>query len=90
MAMSALLCWSSLFVLLCAVSEDIQRTPDISLSSLYSNSPLSSLPQPLGSGGYATPCQDTRDVFLNFLPPRIVAGWLLHCVARIIWLNEGV
>ena len=35
----------------------------LSLCSLYSNSPLSSRPQPLGSGGDATPCEDTREDF---------------------------
>ena len=32
-----------------------------SLCSLYSNSPLSSRPQPLGSVGDDTPCEDTRE-----------------------------
>ena len=40
MAMSAPLCGSSLFVLQRAVSENIRRTSDILLSSLYSDSPL--------------------------------------------------
>ena len=35
----------------------------LSLWSLYSDSPLSSRPQPLGSGGDATLCEDTREDF---------------------------
>ena len=31
--------------------------------SLYSRSPLSSRPQPLGSGGDVAPCEDTREDF---------------------------
>ena len=50
MATVAPLFWSSLFALLRTVSEDIRRTSDILLSSLYSDSPLSSRPQPLGRG----------------------------------------
>ena len=47
--------------------------------SLYSDSPLSSWPQPLGSGGDATPCEDTREDFglsFNLIPLRTVAGWV--------------
>ena len=50
----------------------------LSLCSLYSNSPLSSRPQPLGRVGDDTPCEDTRedlDCSFNSRPPRIVAGW---------------
>ena len=48
------------------------------LGSLYSRSPLSSRPRPLGSGGDVTPCEDTREDFrLHFLylPPQV----LLQC-----------
>ena len=46
--------------------------------SLCSYSPRSSWPQPLGGGGDATPCEDTREergLFFNFPPPSTVAGW---------------
>ena len=36
-------------------------TPYIRRRSLYSDGPLSSRPQPLGSGGDAAPCEDTRE-----------------------------
>ena len=58
--MAAPPCWSLLFVLQRAVSEDIRRTSDIFHSSLYSRGPWSCWPQPLGSGVSATPCEDTR------------------------------
>ena len=35
----------------------------LSLCSLYSDGPLSSRPQPLGSGGDVAPCEDTREDF---------------------------
>ena len=35
----------------------------LSLCSLYSNSPMSSQPQPLGRVGDDTPCEDTREDF---------------------------
>ena len=49
----------------------------VSLCSLYSDSPLSSRPQPLGGVGDDTPFEDTRrtlDCPFNFRPPRIAAG----------------
>ena len=48
--------------------------------SLYSDGPLSSRPQPLGSGGDVAPCEDTREDF----------GLSAYCVAGTLWLNEGV
>ena len=39
----------------------------LSFCSLYSNSPLSSRPQPLGSVGDDTPCEDTREDFGLFV-----------------------
>ena len=39
----------------------------LSLCSLYSNNPLSSRPQPLGSVGDDTPCEDTREDFGLFV-----------------------
>ena len=39
----------------------------LSLCSLYSNSPLSSRPQPLGRVGDDTPCEDTREDFGLFV-----------------------
>ena len=42
----------------------------LSLCSLCSDSPLSSRPQPLGSGGDVAPCEDTREDFgLSLEPP---------------------
>ena len=43
----------------CFFPYAVQQT--FSLWSLYSDNPLSSRPQPLGSGGDATPCEDTRE-----------------------------
>ena len=40
-----------------------RSTPDMVPWSLYSDSLLSSRPQPLVSGGDATPCEDTREDF---------------------------
>ena len=58
----------------------VRRTSDIFPWSLHSDGPLSSRPQPLGSGGDAAPCEDTREdfglSFFIFLPPRFVVGWL--------------
>ena len=39
----------------------------LSLCSLYSNSPMSSRPQPLGRVGDDTPCEDTREDFGLFV-----------------------
>ena len=39
----------------------------LSLCSMYSNSPLSSRPQPLGRVGDDTPCEDTREDFGLFV-----------------------
>ena len=39
----------------------------LSFCSLYSNIPLSSRPQPLGSVGDDTPCEDTREDFGMFV-----------------------
>ena len=41
----------------------LRGTQTLSLWSLYSDSPLISRPQPLGSGGDATPCEDTKEDF---------------------------
>ena len=41
----------------------VRRISDILPWSLYSDGPLSSRPQPLGSGGDAAPCEDTREDF---------------------------
>ena len=41
----------------------VRSTSDIPPWSLYSDGPLSSRPQPLGSGGEFTPCEDTREDF---------------------------
>ena len=50
----------------------------LSLRSVYSCSPWSSQPQPLGSGGDTTPCEDTRgDHELSFNSTQQV---LLQCV----------
>ena len=43
------------------------------LLSLYSSGPWSCRPQPLGSGGDATPCEDTRQEQPQF---KYVAGCL--------------
>ena len=43
-------------------------------------------PQPRGSGGDATPREDTRQdrwLYLNFPPPRTVAGWLFNVSLRM-------
>ena len=50
-----------------------------SLWSLYSDGPLRSRPQTLGSCGDALPAKTrgrTLDYPFNFCPPRSVAGWL--------------
>ena len=47
---------SSLSCCLCGIS-------DILPWSLCNDGPLSSWPQPLGRGGDATPCEDTREDF---------------------------
>ena len=57
-----------------------RRIPDAVPWSLYSDGPLSSRPQPLGSGGDAAPCEDTREDFgLSLYLPATsaVAVWLL-------------
>ena len=41
----------------------LRRTSDVSPWSWYSDSPLSSRPQPLGSVGDDTPCEDTWEDF---------------------------
>ena len=42
----------------------VRRTPDtFPFWSLYSDGPMSSRPQPLGSGGDVAPCEDTREDF---------------------------
>ena len=41
----------------------VRRIQDAVPWSLYSDGPLSSRPQPLGSGGDADPCEDTRKDF---------------------------
>ena len=45
----------------CSFPYAVQQT--LSLWSLYSDRPLSSRPQPLGSGGDVAPCEDTREDF---------------------------
>ena len=56
----------------------LRRTSDAVAWSLYSCSPRSSQPQPLGSGGDAAPCKDTReDHELSFYFSHQV---LLQCV----------
>ena len=54
--------------------------------SLYSDIPLSSRLQPLGSGGDVTPCEDTREDFglsLNFLHRVLLQGGLKKLVRCI-------
>ena len=51
--------WLRLLVVLFLTRYNRRST----LWSLYSDNPLSSQPQPLGSGGDATPCEDTREDF---------------------------
>ena len=57
----------------------------VSFCSLYSNSPLSCRPQPLGVSETILPVKTqgrTLDCSFNFRPPRIVAGcFFLLCVA---------
>ena len=63
----------------CGAACALRSTTDTVPWSLCSYSPRSSWPQPLGGGGDATPCEDTREergLFFNFLPPRVVTGWL--------------
>ena len=52
----------------------------LSFLTCYSDSPLSSRPQPMGVAETPTPCKDTREDFglsCNFFAPRTVAGSLL-------------
>ena len=68
--------WRSLRPLALSFSHAVHHM--LSLSSLYSCSPWSSRPQPLGSGGDTTPCEDTRgDHELSFNFNHQV---LLQCV----------
>ena len=63
----------------CGAACALRSTTDTVPWSLCSYSPRSSWPQPLGGGGDATPCEDTREergLFFNFLPPRVVTVWL--------------
>ena len=57
-----------------------RRISDVFPLSLYSDGPLSSRPQPLGRGGDAAPCEDTREEFglsLELSATSAVAVWLL-------------
>ena len=71
--------WRCLRLLVASFSDVLHQM--VSPWSLYSDSSLSSRPQPLGSDGDVTPCEDTREdfglSFFYFQPPRFVAGWLL-------------
>ena len=55
---------------------------------------LSSRPQPLGSVGDDTPCEDTRaglwTVHLLSVHHVLLQGGFFICVAGTLWLNEGV
>ena len=64
-----------LLLLLCAVHQMLSL-----LLSLYSSCPWSCLPQPLGSGGDATPCEDPRQEHGPLF--KFVAGCLLMATAH--------
>ena len=72
----------------------LRSTSDILPCYLYSDSPLSSRPQPMGSGGDATPCEDTREDFgLSFFTSSTTCCcrvFFLLSVAGTLWPNEGV